>query len=177
MQFIIFLISLIFLCVSSFISFLIAARAKSKFLCIFAPLIILAGSFIYFTYISVLGYPIQKSWENIPDTFTVIFYRVYNKEKISLWLLDRDSQKSRIVEVPYNEKAEEKLREARKNMAMGSPVTFFKEKTGIPVEGTAKQKGDNKEGSQKNKEKSNGGWLYEIKSIGIVIPGDSLPPK
>lgn len=181
MSYSLFILSLIGLCAAAIAAFIGAFRTKSRALVVFVPLIALCGSFIYFSYVSVLGFPVKMEWESMPKRITVIYFRIVEKESITLWMLKGNT--TRIVELPYEKPAEEGLEKGRSTMGKGIPVTYAKKGKGKGEDGgkggSGKGKGDGVPGDGKGKKgKSKGyGWRYKIESKGNPIPDGSMPPK
>jgi len=178
---VIFIGSLLFLCACCLASFIYSFTKKPWILCLMVPLIALSGSAVYFSYQSVLGYPIEMSWQQLPNKFTVIFFKIKNKKTIDLWLLNEKS--TRLVTLPYNKQAEKTLEAERKTMATGKPVTITKSK-----EATSGQKGNGVKNGKRNKAGKMGkmgsgkagshGWNYRVESRGqMMIPGKDMPRK
>ena len=183
MTYALFLISLIGLCIASLAAFITAFRKRSWPLLIFAPLIAIAGSCIYFSYTSVLGYPVELTWEQLPARITVVFFKVEGKESISLWLIEGNT--TRLVILPYIEPAENGLEGERGTMGQGTPVTFQAmgkkgKGQGQPGDGQG-QGGEGADGADGAEGIGplgvGGGWRYYVISKGDPIPGTALPPK
>jgi hypothetical protein len=172
MTFIFFITSLISLCVASIASFISAFTKKPLLLAIFVPLITICGSAIYFSYTSVLGYSVNMDWEQLPDKFTVIYFKVEDKTSIHLWLLEK--RKTRLVTVPYMETAEDAMEGERKTMGQGTPVTFGKEKISGKSGNRNRQRSPDGNGQGKKRRPS---WRYKVLSKGDPIPGTALRPK
>lgn len=172
MSYTLFILSLLSLCASSIMAFISAFKNRSFLLGVFVPLIALCGSFIYFSYASVLGYPVQKEWSELPNKVTVIYFRVVEKETITLWIFDGNT--TRLIELPYHRPAENVLESERKSMGQGIPVTFEKgdqasNKNGVAAEDEGNPTDTGTLGQS--------GWKYKVESRGDPIPGGSLPPK
>lgn len=178
MSYELFVLSLIGLCAASIAAFVAAFRNKSLLLAVFVPLIAICGSSIYFSYTAVLGYPVQMQWKDMPDKFTVVYFRVADKRSITLWVLDKGT--TRLIELPYNKPAEDGLEGERSTMGQGTPVTFKKNAKG---KGKGKGKGQGQgegrpgEGEPGDGERGRHGWKYRVESKGDPIPGGALPPK
>lgn len=177
MSYELFVLSLIGLCAASIAAFISTFRNRSFLLAVFVPMIALCGSFIYFSYTAVLGYPAQMQWRELPPKITVIYFRVTGKRSITLWMLDRGT--TRLVELPYYKPAEDGLEAERGTMGRGTPVTFAKD--GKPGkkgqgqgEGQGRQPGEGVDGVG---QRGVGGWKYRVQSRGEPIPGGALPPK
>ena len=182
-MFSLFILSLLGLCAAAIATFIITFRRHSFLLLVFVPLIAVCGSFIYFSYISVLGYPVSMKWEEMPKEITVIFFRVANNESIVLWLFD--GSKTRLVELPYAKPAEDGLEAEREKMGEGTPVTFKTKSKGKgqkgegePGEGEGEgMQGDGQPGDQKEAKQGRPGWRYKVESYGDPNSGGKLPPK
>ena len=177
MTYSLFILSLLSLCAASIAAFIMAFKKRSWPLIVFVPLITLCGSFIYISYTSVLGYPVQMEWKDMPSRFTVIYFRVVEKETISLWVIDKKS--TRLIELQYNTRAEDGLEGERGTMGQGTPVTFMKKGKGLgqPGEGAQGALGlGNRDGDQEGR-RGQRGWKYKVESRGDPIPGNALPPK
>lgn len=184
MSYSIFILSLIGLCIAAIAAFIGAFRAKSRLLVIFVPLIGLCGSLIYFSYVSVLGFPVKMEWEQLPDKITVIYFRVDGTESITLWLFEGGT--TRLIELPYIEPAENSLEGERGMMGTGVPVTFERGSGqggahGKGGKGKGKGKGGKGgagNGKDSGEEEGEGhGWRYKVRSYGIPIDGGSMTPK
>lgn len=169
MSYSLFVLSLLCLCAVSIAAFVCAFKSRSFLLGVFVPLIALCGSFIYFSYTSVLGYPVQKEWRELPNQVTVIYFRVVEKETITLWVMD--DKTTRLIELPYYSPAEEALEGEREAMGQGIPVTFKKDGKAT---GTSGNRGHTTEGLEGT---GRPGWGYKVESRGDPIPGGKLPPK
>jgi hypothetical protein len=175
MSYELFVLSLIGLCIASIAAFISAFKSRSYLLGVFVPLIALCGSFIYFSYTSVLGYPAQMEWRDLPEMISVIYFRVIGKETITLWIIDKGT--TRLVRLPYSKSAENGLEGERKTMGQGIPVTFKKggngkgQGEGIPGTGIRGVGEGDTSGVRGH------GWEYRVKSRGDPIPDGSLPPK
>jgi len=182
-MFSIFIISLLGLCAAAIATFIAAFRKHSYLLVVFVPLIAICGSLAYFSYISVLGYPVRMGWNDLPKQITIIYFHVVNKETITLWLFEKDT--TRLIELPYIESAEDGLEAERQKMGQGVPVTFktkSKAKKGEKGENDSEEEGTEGEGNgikgnKHGKKGGRGGWQYRVESYGQFIPGGSLPPK
>lgn len=173
MSYTLFILSLLSLCASSIAAFICAFKNRSFLLGIFVPLIALCGSFIYFSYTSVLGYPVHKQWDQLSDSVTVVYFRVVDKETITLWTID--GQTTRVIELPYNEPVENALEAERSILGKGIPVTF-KRQGQSGGQGTENTQGvEDQEGTPSDLQPH--GWRYKVESRGDPIPGGSLPPK
>jgi hypothetical protein len=163
-----FLISIIVLSVSAFISVAFASR-NSKLLATIAAIAILASSVgAYDNYKEVLGQPIYMTWEEMPQKFTVIFFRIEETSSIVLWL-----QGDQLVILPYDPDAEGGLEGERDTMGEGTPSTFEKDGEGTG-DGDGEGEGEGQDGDANG---DGGGWGYQLKSRGgHALPGD-LPPK
>jgi len=187
-----FIVSLLGLCAACVASFIAAYRLRSKLLMVFVPIIATCGSFIYFSYVSVLGYPVELQWKELPSEITVIYFHIENKESITLWLFDGDT--TRLVKLPYEQAGEDVLESGREKMGKGAPMTLKKTKgKGGKFDGDEGVEGDGEEGDGEGGEKGapgdgkgkkgkggrqgQGGWRYKVESFGEAIPGGSLPPK
>lgn len=179
-----FLISLLGLCLASIVVFATTFKRRSVLLAVVVPLIALCGSSIYFSYGTVLGYPVQMTWQQMPNKFTTIFFHIEGKETVTLWVLENNA--TRLIELPYEEKAENALEGERSKMGRGIPVTFTSEERGEwkDIDGSAEltvgalgpeRKGEGGDG-ETNASSRNRGWRYKVSSYGNPIPG-SLPPK
>ena len=175
MSYALFVLSLIGLCAASIAAFVAAFKERSYLLAVFVPLIAICGSFIYFSYTSVLGYPAQMEWRELPNKITVIYFRVVEKRTITLWLIDKGS--TRLVELPYNRSAENGLEGERGTMGQGTPVTF--KKSGKKGRGLGQVRGQGLRDGPMSREgqQGSGGWKYRVQSRGDPIPGGALPPK
>jgi len=176
-----FVLSLVGLCVAAVAAFVVALKNKSWPLALFVPLIALCGSGAYFSYVSVLGYPVETEWNKLPEKITVIYFRIQSKEKITLWLFDKDT--TRIVTVPYVKPAEEGLEQGRPKMGKGIPVTYKRggkgKGNGKGGQGNGKGRGQGQGNGKGRPGNGNGrgGWRYKIESFGEPVPGGKLPPK
>jgi hypothetical protein len=176
MNYTIFILSLIGLCISSLVTFITAYRKRPLPLLIFVPLIALCGSSLYTSYHAILGYPVQMEWNQLPNKITVVYFRVTG-ETLSLWLLDGDT--TRLVHLPFSKSTQETMEAQRSVMGRGTPVTFKKTRNGTGADGKADE--DDDEGDPNNKKGKHGkrggkGWRYKVDSYGDPIRG-SLPPK
>lgn len=172
MTYTVFILSLISLCVASLTAFVSSLRRRSLELLIFVPLIALSGSLIYFSYHEVLGFPVQRTWEKMGKRFTVIFFRIKEKESITLWTMEKN--KTRLVELPHLEAAEEAMEKQRAIMGKGIPVTFLRQDGKMSRDAGA---GAEPGGLEDGDSGGQGGWNYIIESKGNPIPGTDLPPK
>jgi len=167
-----FLISIVVLSICSFVAVAVASR-KSQLLAFVAAAIILSSSVVaYSNYKAVLGQPVDMVWSEMPNKFTVVFFRVEEKERIIMWLLG-----DQLVSLPYREDAEKGLEEERGTMGEGTPSTFEAKEGGDGDGGDGTGEG---EGNGQGEQGAGGGvegWGYELQSRGgQVIPG-TLPPK
>lgn len=187
-----FIVSLLGLCAAAIASFIAAYRLRSLILMVFVPIIATCGSFIYFSYVSVLGYPVELQWKDLPNEITVIYFHISNKESITLWLFEGEGKVTRLVRLPYEEGAEDVMEQGRERMGKGAPMTLKKSKSGKmgkPGEGEEGEGGDGEGGEGEGGEGRDGeqgeggrpgragGWRYKIDSFGEPIPGGALPPK
>lgn len=192
--YVLFIVSLLGLCAASLSAFIVAFRKRSLPLLVFVPLIAFCGSFIYFSYTSVLGYPVEMEWHQLPSKISVIYFRV-EKNSITLWLLE--DKNTKLVKLPYDDKAENDLEAQREKMGQGTPVNF--RKLGQNGEGQDGEDGEQGEANGQTKGRSGargmaqkraagrdskngdtegrGGWRYRVESYGEPIPGGTLPPK
>lgn len=178
MSYELFVLSLIGLCIASVAAFISAFKEKSFLLVVFVPLIALCGSFIYFSYTAVLGYPIKMEWQQMPEKFTVVYFRVKGRDTITLWILDKGT--TRLIELPYSKPAENGLEGERQTMGQGIPVTFKKTGKGKGEgqgQGQEGQEGRQGEGDSTVDGQNGHGWKYRVHSKGEGIPGGALPPK
>jgi len=177
-MYVLFILSLIGLCAASLMAFIVSYRKNPLLLAATVPMIALCGSLCYFSYQSVIGYPMQTQWKNLPDKITVIFFRVVGKETISIWLLEEDDN-TRVIDLPYMEQAEDGLEGGRKKMGQGIPATFERpgKGEGKPGEGKPGEGEPGGEPGEGKDDKDRKGWRYKIKSYGDGFPGGSLPPK
>jgi hypothetical protein len=169
-----FIISLIILTVCAFLA--TATSAKSSPVVAFAAAVAIATAGIasYSSYKEVLGRPVAMTWEEMPEEFTVIFFRIVGEDAIILWL-DGDQ----LVSLPYNKDAKDSFEGERESMGSGIPSTFKGTESGEEGE-----EGEGEGGAGEGYEEGDGdgedgsvGWEYELKSRGgQVFPGD-LPPK
>lgn len=176
-----FIASLLCLCFASVGAFIVGFRNKYWILSVFVPIIALCGSFIYFSYIAVLGYPVKLEWDQLPKKITVIYFKISGKDFIDLWLIENAT--SRLVRLPYVEPVEDTLEGVRGTLGGGTPVTLkrVKEVAGNSSGGGGEGDGDGVDGRggdrQGKKGNGTGGWKYIIDSFGEPIPGSFLPPK
>jgi hypothetical protein len=176
-----FCLSLLGLCITSIVAFIVAFKRRSKFLVVFVPVIAICGSLIYTSYMSVLGYPAEMRWEELPDKITVIYFRIEKKELITLWLYEDGD--TRLIELPYKEAAEDGLEAQRRVMGRGYPVKYKRLAKGQgnkkPGRNSVTEdgRGTNSEGRNGRRLRGSGGWQYRVESYGLPIPGGSLPPK
>ena len=174
MSYELFVLSLIGLCAASIAAFVAAFKEKSFLLAVFVPLIAICGSFIYFSYTSVLGYPAQMEWRDLPNKITVVYFRVVEKRTITLWIIDKGT--TRLIELPYKKSAEDGLEDERGTMGQGTPVTF--KKNGKKGQGQAQGAAGMGEGVPgRDGQLGPDGWKYRVQSRGDPIPGGTLPPK
>lgn len=174
-----FLISILVLTLCSFLAVGLSARKSPIFAVVAAVLVSMSGINSYVSYKDALGVPMVVSWRELPQTLTVVFFRVNGEESITLWL-----EPDRLVVVPYEEDAEEALEGERESMGSGNPSTFSKEGSGSGEAGDGGSDEDsgesgNGEGEGEGEQGAGAGagWPYELESRGgQVIPGD-LPPK
>ena len=146
--------SVVSLAFVALLAFVIAFRNSRWTLVVLVPTIVLTGILGISSYKSLLGYPVNLQWSDLPGEWTVLFFRVEGKANITLWLIDGNT--TRLIELPYKEKAEEALQGQKYIMGKGIPVTF----------------GEKKE--DKNNEGE--GWNYKVESYGDPIEG-RLPNK
>ncbi len=147
------IISLMFITVFS----LVITFYNTRWVLIFMiPLVIAIGMVGITSYKSMLGYPVNIEWHQMPNKWTAIFFRVKDKDSISIWLLENKT--TRLVKLPYIKKAQDALEAEKKKMGSGTPVTF----------------GKNKKSSKGGKGVD--GWKYGVKSYGDPIRG-ILPKK
>ncbi len=182
-----FIVSLLGLCAACIASFIAAYKLRSLLLMVFVPVIAACGSFIYFSYVSVLGYPVEMKWEQLPPEITVIYFHVSGKESITLWIFEGDT--TRLVKLPFEQGGEDVLESGRPQMGKGAPMTLKKAKgrkgmmNGEGAEGEGEEgEGDGTgepgdEGKDGRPGRQGGGWRYKVDSFGEPIPGGSLPPK
>lgn len=147
-------------------SFVISFNNYRWTLAILVPIILCAGAMGVSSYKALLGYPVSLEWEQLPEKWTVVFFRVEDKTTISLWLLQKDT--TRLVKLPYRKPAEEALEAEKPKMGKGIPVTFGEKKDGDEKNG---ESGENNLG-----ESNKNGWKYKVQSYGDPIKG-KLPIK
>ncbi|MCK5600457.1 hypothetical protein KAR91_01220 [Candidatus Pacearchaeota archaeon] len=150
-------------------SFIISFHKARWTLAILAPILLCAGVMGFNSYKALLGYPVSLEWEQLPERWTVIFFRVEDKTTISLWLLQNNT--TRLVKLPYVEQAKEVLEGEKPTMGRGVPVTFGKK-----GEGDENSEGNPGEESTDPNEQKDGGWNYKVQSYGDPIEG-KLPGK
>lgn len=180
-----FVISLLGLCTAALASFIACYRRRSLLLVVFVPLIALCGSFLYFSYTSVAGYPVDLGWNELPEKITVIYFRVKPQQSITVWLFDGD--KTRLIRLPWLKPAEDGLEAQRGKMGKGIPVTFKRAGggqggegepgEGEGGEGNGQGRGRRGQGRPGDGQGQGGGWQYKVESFGEFIPGGSMPPK
>lgn len=181
---VLFVLSLLFLSLVAIATFVDAFRKRSMILVVFVPLIASAGSFVYMSYVSVLGYPVEMKWDQLPDKITVIYFKVEKQESISLWIFDEDD--TRLVKLPYIETGENALEKERGKMGQGIPVTFTADKSGqegrqgggdangAPGDGIP---GQERQSGETGEDGMSSGWKYRVESYGDPIPSGALPCK
>lgn len=175
-----FQLSLLILFASALSVFLYTFSRKPWTLAICVPILAVSGSVAYFSHQAVIGYPVEMTWEELPKEFTVVFFKVENKQRVYLWLLE--GSKKRLVRLPYAKTAEDAMERQRPQMGRGTPVTFEKTEKQGNGEGKGKGKGKGKNGKPgkpgdgKGKQ-GTGQFEYRAKSFGDPIPGNTLPPK
>lgn len=162
MEFTVYLVLLSIACLASFI---FSYRKRKTELVLLVPLITLSGSLLYYSYKDVLGYPTESTWEEMPEQFTVIYFRAY-QEKITLWVIEGDSNK--LIELPPSKEAHEALEMARDIMGRGTPVTFEK---------SEKENGRDGDEGNSGGEQGSGQYNYRVLSEGQPIPGHKMIEK
>ena len=169
-----FLISIVILSTCAFLAVAVASRKSHLLASVAAIAILLSSVMAYSNYKAVLGQPVEMVWSEMPSKFTVVFFRVEEKDRIIMWLIG-----DQLVSLPYQEDAEKGLEEERGTMGEGTPSTFEAKEAGDGDGGDGEGEGEG-EGSGDGEEGEGsgvGGWGYELQSRGgQVIPG-TLPPK
>lgn len=127
---------------TALLAFVIAFRNARWTLFILVPLILSIGSLGVFSYKSLLGYPTQLEWSEMPDPWTAIFFRAKDKKTMTIWLLEE--QATRLVQLPYDKRAMDALQKERSIMGQGIPATFSGrgkiESYGDPIKGRLPRK-------------------------------------
>lgn len=156
----VFLLSLLSLFLSAILTFILGFRKRTLPLSTLVPLLAICSSLSYFSHKAVLGYPVNLTWDQMPDQFTVVYFHIDPSEEIDLWVLEGET--TRLIHLPKMAPAKEALEKARGQMGQGVPTTFRRKTSERPSE-----KGEN----------GRSGWKYEIPSYGEPVPEGSLPPK
>ena len=156
------IVAFIGLGIITLISLIIAFKRNKLVLVLLVPMIASLTSFASFSYDDLMGYPISRTWEQMPNKIKVIFFRLEG-DYITLWTIEGGN--TRLIRLPFEDGAKETLQPLSGKMAEGKPVTIVK-----------KGKESDSEDEGESSAESIKGWDYEIESIGNVIPG-SLPPK
>lgn len=162
-------ISIVGLLFVTLISFVLMAKETRWTLAILVPVLLASGVLGVMTHKSLLGYPVKMEWEEMPEEWTAIFFRVEGKTTITLWLLENET--TRLVQLPYMDGAENALQAQKPIMGQGIPVTFGEEEGGPGQSGI----GEEQEGEQSEGEAGQG-WSYSVSSYGDPIRG-KLPEK
>jgi len=148
-------IGLLGLGITCLVSFVIAFRNTKWTLVLLIPIITCFAYLTTFSYQDFLGYPVSKTWEEMPNELRVVFFKVNGKKSIDIWT--QEGSKTRLIQLPASKEAESLLNKFKGAMKKGGIVTLEKV-------------------DPKDIEGPSGSFPYKFKSIGDVIPG-SLPPK
>lgn len=166
-------ISLVGLCFAVLATYIIGNRRREVLLLVGVPILSVMSALVYFSYMSALGYPVEATWEQMPDRISVIYFRVEGQEKITLWMFDQGE--TRIMRLPFSKGAEDTLEGIRKVVGAGIPVTLKRKQKGLELPGD--EEGEGEGDPSKAGKRGKKGWDYEVQSLGDPIDGDGMPPK